>query len=86
MVFSHFRDRCEVEWLRSLLVVGDQDAVRDLAVLPVPQVGSLRETGDRWEPYRIVDAAGEPVVAVAGFFRDLQAAGRSEATLRSYAH
>ena len=55
-------------------------------MLPVPLVGSLRETGDRWEPYRIVDAAGEPVTAVAEFFRDLQAAGRSEATLRSYGH
>jgi integrase len=65
-------------------VIRDQDAVRDLAVLPVPLVGALRATGDPWEPYRIVDAAGEPVMAVAEFFRDLQAAGRSEATLRSY--
>jgi site-specific recombinase XerD len=67
-------------------MAGDQGAVRDLAMLPVPLVGSLRETGDRWEPYRIVDAAGEPVAAVAEFFCDLQAAGRSEATLRSYGH
>jgi integrase len=72
--------------LRSLLMIGDQDAARDLAVLPVPLVGTLRETGDPWEPYRIVDAAGEPVAAVAEFFRDLQAAGRSEATLRSYGY
>jgi site-specific recombinase XerD len=64
--------------------MGDQDAVRDLAVLPVPSVGALRATGDPWEPYRIVDAGGETVAAVAEFFRDLQAAGRSEATLRSY--
>jgi integrase len=67
-------------------MIGDQGAVRDLAVLPVPLVGSLRETGDRWEPYRIVDAAGEPVAAVGVFLCDLQAAGRSEATLRSYGH
>src|SRR6266496_2893348 len=65
-------------------MIGDQDAVRDLAVLPVPSVGALRATGDPWEPYRIVDAGGEPVAAVAEFFRDLQAAGRSEATLHSY--
>jgi len=52
--------------------------------LAVPSVGALRETGDSWEPYRLVDAAGELVVAVAEFFRDLQAAGRPEATLRSY--
>jgi site-specific recombinase XerD len=67
-------------------MVGEQGSVRDLAVLPVPLVGSLRETGDRWEPYRIVDAAGEPVAAVREFLCDLQAAGRSEATLRSYGH
>jgi integrase len=67
-------------------VIGDQDVVRDLAVLPVPLAGSLQTTGDRWEPYRIVDAFGEPVTAVTEFFRDLQAAGRSEATLRSYGH
>ena len=67
-------------------MIGDQDAVRDLAALPVPLGGALRETGDRWEPYRIVDAGGTPVTAVAEFFRDLQAAGRSEATLRSYGH
>ena len=67
-------------------MISDQDAVRDLAALPVPLAGALQETGDPWEPYRIVDAGGEPVAAVAEFFRDLQAAGRSEATLRSYGH
>ena len=64
----------------------EQDVIRDLAALPVPLAGALQETGDPWEPYRIVDAGGEPVAAVAEFFRDLQAAGRSEATLRSYGH
>ena len=67
-------------------MISDQDAVRDLAALPVPLAGALQGTGDPWEPYRIVDAGGEPVAAVAEFFRDLQAAGRSEATLRSYGH
>ena len=52
----------------------------------MPLAGALQETGDRWEPYRIVEAGGEPVGAVAEFFRDLQAAGRSDATLRSYGH
>ena len=37
-----------------------------------------------FEPYRLVDGGGQPVVAVAGFLRSLQAAGRSEATQRSY--
>jgi site-specific recombinase XerD len=72
--------------LRSLLMIGDEDSPRDLAALAVPAAGALRETGDPWEPYRLIDVAGEPVVAVAEFFRDLQAAGRSEATLRSYGH
>src|ERR1700691_1066136 len=58
----------------------------DLAGLVVPFAGRLVATGDRWEPYRIVDAAGEPVTAVAEFFGGLQAAARSEATLRSYGH
>jgi hypothetical protein len=67
-------------------VTEEQDMNRDLAVLPVPLVGTLEATGDPWEPYRLIDVGGEPVAAAAEFFRDLQAAGRSEATLRSYAY
>ena len=71
--------------LDSLLVaVDDDDAHVDLAALPVPLAGALQATGDPWEPYRLVDAAGEPVAAVDRVLPDLQAAGRSEATLRSY--
>ena len=50
----------------------------------MPLAGALQATGDPWEPYRLVDAGGAAVEAVAEYFRDLQAAGRSEATLRSY--
>ena len=57
---------------------------RDLATLVVPQVGSLQLTKDRWEPWRLLDAQGLPVEAAAVFFRDLLAAGRSAATVRSY--
>ena len=49
-----------------------------------PQVGRLVATGDPWEPYRLTDAAGAPVEAVSTWFRELQAAGRSPATTRSY--
>ena len=49
-----------------------------------PQVGRLVATGDPWEPYRLTDAAGSPVEAVSTWFRELQAAGRSPATTRSY--
>lgn len=50
----------------------------------VTQVGRLVATGDRCEPYRLVDAEGVVVEAALVWFRELQAAGRSEATLRSY--
>jgi site-specific recombinase XerD len=65
-------------------MAGFGEQSRDLAVLAVPAAGSLMETGNRWEPYRLVDPAGAAVTAVTAFFRDLQAAGRSAATVRSY--
>jgi hypothetical protein len=70
--------------LRSPLVVGDGEEQQDLAVLVVPVVGSLLATGSRWEPYRLIDPGGVLVESVAVYFQDLQAAGRTEATLRSY--
>lgn len=57
---------------------------KDRALTAVPLVGGLVGTGDPVEPWRLVDTAGEPVVAVTAFFQELQAAGRSPATLRSY--
>lgn len=65
-------------------MVEDFRDVRDLSVLEVPAVGSLAATGSKWEPYRLLGPAGEPVGAVGSFFGDLLAAGRSEATVRSY--
>jgi integrase len=67
-----------------VLMTSDQDASRDLAAVVVPQVGRLVDTGDRWEPYRIVDPDGVGVGAVSAWFADLQAGGRSVATVRSY--
>jgi site-specific recombinase XerD len=60
------------------------EELRDLARLLVPASGSLQETGSQADPYRLVDPAGGPVTAVTAYFRDLQAAGRSAATVRSY--
>jgi len=57
---------------------------RDLAGLRVPAAGSVVATGSKWEPYRLLDAVGCPVEPTAAFFADLLAAGRSEATIRSY--
>jgi hypothetical protein len=48
----------------------------DLAALLVPAVGGLADTGDRYEPYRLVDANGTVVEAATFFFRDLLASGR----------
>ncbi|MFF0867690.1 tyrosine-type recombinase/integrase [Nonomuraea sp. NPDC003560] len=57
---------------------------RDLAKLVVLGIGRLVETGDPWEPYRLLDGDGAVVDPVAAFLADLQAADRSVATLRSY--
>ena len=64
--------------------MGDDEEARDLAMLAIPLTGSLQETDDPWLPYRLVDPSGDPVEAVSVFFRDLQAVGRSAATIRSY--
>jgi len=55
-----------------------------MASLVVPAAGFLQATGDPWDPFRLVDPSGEVVQPVAVFLRDLQAAGRTVATQRSY--
>jgi integrase len=62
----------------------DGDGPLGLAGLVVPLAGAVEATGDPFEPYRLVDPAGEPVLAVSAFLADLQACGRSAATQRSY--
>jgi site-specific recombinase XerD len=57
---------------------------RDLAALVVPLSGALVATGNRYEPFRLIGADGTAAEPVTAFFRDLLAAGRSEATVRSY--
>jgi site-specific recombinase XerD len=66
------------------VMTGDDEPSRDLAALSVPQDGRMVATGDRYEPYRLVDADGVVAAGAAAFFRDLLAAGRSESTVRSY--
>jgi integrase len=65
-------------------VLEREDVPRDLGSLAVPRAGALVETGDPWEPYRLMDPAGMPVAVVAAYLKDLQAAGRPETTQRSY--
>ena len=62
----------------------ETDEWRDLAGLRVPTVGSLVATGSKWEPFRLLDPVECTVDPAAAFFADLLAAGRSEATIRSY--
>src|SRR5947208_14584774 len=57
---------------------------RDLATIVVPQIGRLVGTRGSWEPYRLVGPGGAAVEAVSAWFADLQAGGRSVATVRSY--
>jgi hypothetical protein len=57
---------------------------RDLSAMAVPRVGRLGATEDPWEPYQLLDPTEVAVAAVSDWFHDLQAAGRSAATLRSY--
>lgn len=65
-------------------MIVDEDRPRDLAALRVPLTGALRESGDPWSPFGVVDSAGVVVEPVAAFLGDLQAAGRAPSTLRSY--
>jgi site-specific recombinase XerD len=58
---------------------------RDLSGLVVPRSGRLVATEYDREAYQVVDAAGRIVEPVSVFLRDLRAAGKSAATLRSYA-
>jgi len=55
-----------------------------MASLVVPRAGLLQATGGPWDPYRLVDPSGEVVGPVTVYLRDLQAAGRTAATQRSY--
>ncbi|MEV7971412.1 tyrosine-type recombinase/integrase [Sphaerisporangium sp. NPDC088356] len=47
-------------------------------------VGRLAESGDEWEPYRLLDADGAVVEPVAVFFAGLQAEDKSVSTLKAY--
>ncbi len=53
-------------------------------MLVVPQAGALVKTGNPYEPFRVIGEDGSVSPPVTAFFRDLLAAGRSEATVRSY--
>jgi site-specific recombinase XerD len=64
---------------------GQQDKQEDLALTVVPLAGRLVETAERADPYRVEDVAGTVVEPVSAYLHELIAAGRSVATIRSYA-
>jgi integrase len=65
-------------------VIESEENGRDLASLVVSRAGRLVATGDRLEPYRLLDGQGVVVQPVGVFLRELLASGRSAATARSY--
>jgi integrase len=65
-------------------VINDEEAPRNLRGLVVPLVGSLEQTDDLFQPYRLVDGRGVTVEPVAAFFAELAACGRPATTQRSY--
>ena len=64
--------------------MADDGQFLDVEGLTVQPVGGLRDTGDPWMPFDLVDADGGVVAPVAAYLKDVRACGRSEATLRSY--
>ncbi|MGH3518271.1 MAG: site-specific integrase [Haloechinothrix sp.] len=67
-----------------VVIKDDGSCGRDLSALVVPAVGRLVGTGERYEPYRMLGPDGMCMESATAFFRDLLAAGRAEATVRSY--
>jgi integrase len=70
--------------LLSPVMAGRGEQGTGVAGLVVPLAGRLVAAGDRWEPCRLVDAAGTAVGPVGAYFGHLQAAGRAELTIGSY--
>jgi hypothetical protein len=68
------------------VIESDEEQGRDLSRLVVSRAGRLVATGDAHEPYQVAGPGGEVVEPVSVFLRDLLASGKSESTLRSYAH
>ena len=62
----------------------EESLPRVLSELVVPPVGALKASGNPFEPYWLVDGAGETITPAAAFFAELVACGRPATTLRSY--
>jgi hypothetical protein len=56
--------------------MADDERYLDVAGLAVPLAGWLRETGDPWEPFQLVDVAGAVVALADNFIHAAHAACR----------
>jgi integrase len=65
-------------------VLDEDDDPTDLSRLALAPVGSLEATGDPFQPYRLLDAAGAPVPAADAYLAELVACDRPATTQRSY--
>jgi hypothetical protein len=65
-------------------VIENIEQARDLNALVVPRLGCLQDSGDPFEPYRLLDGTGRVVGPVTAYLQDLQARGLPETTQRSY--
>ncbi|MFJ8142900.1 hypothetical protein [Streptomyces sp. NPDC096013] len=67
----------------SQLGLGIKATVQALPMV-VPRGGRLVESGDRYEPCWLIDPDGATIVAVALYFQELLAPGKTPSTVRSY--
>ncbi len=56
----------------------------DLRDFVLPELGRLLETGDPWEPFRVLDPVGSPVEPTVLYLKELMARDSSPLTPRSY--
>lgn len=65
-------------------MVDRESGSRDLSTSVMPRQGRLEETGNEWEPYRLIAPDGQVVAAAAMYFKELRASGSPATTIRSY--
>jgi integrase family protein with SAM-like domain len=65
-------------------VLDEQRPGRDLRDFVLPELGRLLETGDPWEPFRVLDPVGRPVEPAVLYLKELMARDNSPLTPRSY--
>ncbi|MER8062606.1 MULTISPECIES: tyrosine-type recombinase/integrase [unclassified Streptomyces] len=65
-------------------MLDEQRPGRDLRDFVLPEFGRLLETGDPWEPFKVLDPAGRPVEPTVLYLKELMARDSSPLTPRSY--